>query len=129
MNCLSSEPKYSPTPALESAKTRVHEVGQGGVQQWDQASIPATFRQSAGLQKCRERWAPICRAYYASTHLPSGQTPGISGRAKHPHSSRKLYLPWQHNLWFKVSVQFWAFTKRSKGAPICGALLHRQRPN
>ena len=27
--------------------------GGGGVQQWDQASIPATFRQSAGLQKCR----------------------------------------------------------------------------
>ena len=39
------------------------------------------LRLSGRVPLCKsagEHWAPICRAYYASTHLPTGQTPGIS---------------------------------------------------
>ena len=87
LNCLSCGTKYSPTPpALESGKTRVHEVGQGGVQQWDQASIPATFRQSAGLQKCRGALGTDMPGILC-IHSPADRAnTGHIGRAKKPTS-------------------------------------------
>ena len=80
LNCLSCGTKYSPTPpALESGKTREYmrsvrgECSSGTRRQYLRLSGRVPLCKSAG-----EHWAPICRAYYASTHLPTGQTPGIS---------------------------------------------------
>jgi hypothetical protein len=126
LNCLSSEPKYSPTPALESGKTRVHEVGQEG---GGSAAMGPGVNTCDFPAKCRFAKVQGSAGHrYAGHIMPPLTCQPAKHRAyqaeQNTNSFRFIHSPLQKAL---VSVQFWGcYKKEERRETICGGKLFTQ---